>query len=134
MSWNRRNATAIAGQSSAGNIAIAVSEMVARANNHQANAQKLLLRVMLHEIVHTLGQGDDQIAAFAGQSVIITDRNERCLEVMNRELAAGHRKLGIFYGAAHFPDMEKRLIEQGFHRTKQEWLTAWDIPKAVAVP
>ena len=86
------------------------------------------------EIIHTLGHGDDQIAAFAGQSVIITDRNERCLEVMNRELAAGHRKLGIFYGAAHFPDMEKRLIEQGFHRTKQEWLTAWDIPKAVAVP
>ena len=29
------------------------------------------------EIVHTLGQGDDQIAAFAGESVIITDRNNR---------------------------------------------------------
>ncbi len=86
------------------------------------------------EIIHTLGHGDDQIAAFAGQSVIITDRNQRCLEVMHRELAAGHKKLGVFYGAAHFPDMEKRLLEQGFQRTKQEWLTAWDIPKAVVVP
>jgi hypothetical protein len=86
------------------------------------------------EIVHTLGHGDDQIAALAGQSVIITDRNQRCLEVMNRELAAGHKKLGIFYGAAHFPDMEKHLLEQGFKRTKQEWLTAWDIPKVAAVP
>jgi hypothetical protein len=86
------------------------------------------------EIVHTLGQGDDQIAAFAGESVIISDRNQRCLEVMNRELAAGHKNLGIFYGAAHFPDMEKRLVEMGFKRVNQEWLTAWDIPKAAAKP
>lgn len=86
------------------------------------------------EIVHTLGQGDDQIAAFVGESVIISDRNQRCLDVMKRELAAGHRKLGIFYGAAHFPDMEKRLLEMGFKRVKQEWLTAWDIPKKEAQP
>ncbi len=86
------------------------------------------------EIVHTLGQGDDQIAAFAGESVIITDRNKRCLEVMNAEFAAGHKNLGIFYGAAHFPDMEKQLLELGFKRTKQEWLTAWNIPKAAEKP
>ena len=86
------------------------------------------------EIVHTLGRGDDQIAAFAGESVIISDRNERCLEVMQRELAAGHSNLGIFYGAAHFPDMEKRLLDLGFKRTNQEWLTAWNIPKAVEKP
>lgn len=86
------------------------------------------------EIVHTLGQGDDQIAAFAGQSVIITDRNQRCIDVMNREIAAGKKKLGVFYGAAHFPDMEKRLEEQGFKQTKQEWFTAWDIPKTEEKP
>ena len=86
------------------------------------------------EIVHTLGQGDDQIAAFAGESVIISDRNQRCIDVMKRELAAGKRKLGVFYGAAHFPDMEKRLLEQGFKRVNQEWLTAWDIPKEAAEP
>ena len=86
------------------------------------------------EIVHTLGQGDDQIAAFAGESVIISDRNQRCLEVMQRELAAGHGNLGIFYGAAHFPDLEKRLLDLGFKRGKQEWLNAWDIPKQEAKP
>ncbi|MEO5917651.1 MAG: hypothetical protein ABIS50_25700 [Luteolibacter sp.] len=86
------------------------------------------------EIVHTLGHGDDQIAAFAGESVIISDRNKRCLEVMNTEFAAGHKNLGIFYGAAHFPDMEKHLLELGFKRTKQEWLTAWNIPKAAQKP
>ncbi len=101
-----------------------------------------LLRAMLSgssngvklEIVHTLGRGDDQIAAFAGESVIITDRNQRCVEVMEKVLASGHTKLGVFYGAAHFPDMEKRLLELGFKRTNQEWLTAWDIPKPAPKP
>jgi uncharacterized membrane protein len=84
------------------------------------------------ELVHTLGQGDDAIGAFAGESVIITDRNRHCLEVMDRQIEAGRRNLGIFYGAAHLPDMEKRLLEQGFRRTGHEWLTAWDIPKQAA--
>lgn len=86
------------------------------------------------EIVHTLGQGDDQIAAFAGESVIISDRNNRCMEVLSKELAAGHKNLGVFYGAAHFPDMEKRLLALGFKQTKQEWMTAWDIPKPAPKP
>lgn len=51
---------------------------------------------------------------------------------MNRELAAGRGNLGIFYGTAHFPDMEKRLLDRGFKRTRQQWITAWEIPKAVA--
>ena len=81
------------------------------------------------ELVHTLGHGDDQIAAFAGESVIISDRNQRCIEVIQREIAAGHRKLGVFYGAAHFPDMEQRLTALGFKRVNHEWITAWDCPK-----
>lgn len=81
------------------------------------------------EIIHTLGGGDDQVAAFAGDSVIIGDRNAKCLEVMDKELKGGHKKLAIFYGAAHFPDMEKRLLEKGFKKTKHDWLTAWNVPK-----
>jgi hypothetical protein len=103
---------------------------------------KKLLRAILSgspaavklQLVHTLGQGADQIAALTGESVVVTDRNARCMEVLARELAAGHTNLGIFYGAAHFPDMEKRLLEMGFTRTRQEWLTAWDIPKPAAKP
>ncbi|MCW1921901.1 hypothetical protein OKA05_05015 [Luteolibacter arcticus] len=81
------------------------------------------------ELVHTLGAGDDQIAAIAGESVIITDRNAKCLQVLDREVQAGKKKLGIFYGAAHFPDMEKKLLEAGWQKTGEEWMTAWDIPK-----
>lgn len=91
----------------------------------QSNLMKL-------ELIHTLGQGGDQIAAFAGESVILTDRNARCLEVLERELKAGSGKIGIFYGAAHFADLAKHLEDQGFKRTHQEWLTAWDIPKPEA--
>lgn len=84
------------------------------------------------ELIHTLGQGDDQISMFAGETVIVTDRNAKCLEVMEKQLAAGHKKLGIFYGSAHFPDMEKTLMEQGWKRSEEEWLTAWEIPKTPA--
>lgn len=121
-------------------FAMKASKMDAHAQN-QPDPVKLLKALLSGnsnllklEIVHTLGQGDDQIAAFAGESVIISDRNERCLEVMHRELAAGRNNLGIFYGAAHFPDMEKRLLDLGFRRTNQEWLTAWNIPKAAGEP
>ena len=83
-------------------------------------------------IVHTLGQGDDQIAAFAGKSVIIGDRNVKCLEVMNEQIEAGKKNIGIFYGAAHFPDMEDRMLKMGFKKTNQYWMTAWNIDKAKA--
>lgn len=79
------------------------------------------------ELVHPLGQGDDQVAALAGDNVIIGDRNAKCLQVLERELAAGKKKLGIFYGAAHFPDMEKRLLAAGWRKGGSEWLTAWKI-------
>jgi hypothetical protein len=79
------------------------------------------------ELVHTLGAGDDQVAGLAGESVIISDRNAKCLEVLAREVEAGKKKLGIFYGAAHFPDMVKRLVEAGWVQTGTEWMTAWDI-------
>lgn len=82
-------------------------------------------------IIHTLGEGDDQIAALAGESVIIGDRNVRCLEVLAEQLAAGRKSVGIFYGAAHFPDMEKRLLADGFIRKDQEWLTAWNVLKPI---
>ncbi len=82
------------------------------------------------QLVHTLGAGDDQIAAIAGDSVIVTDRNLKCLAVLEEQIALDHTNLAIFYGAAHFPDMEQRLLDDGWEKTAEEWLTAWDIPKS----
>lgn len=81
------------------------------------------------ELVHTLGAGDDQVAALAGDSVIISDRNAKCLEVLAREVVAGRKKVAIFYGAAHFPDMVKRLTQDGWAPAGTEWMTAWDLTR-----
>lgn len=85
-------------------------------------------------LIHTLGDAEDQISKLAGDNVIIGDRNIRCLEVLARELGAGRKKVGIFYGAAHYPDMQQRLLEQGFTRTGHEWVTAWNVLKPIKKP
>jgi hypothetical protein len=61
-------------------------------------------------------------------SAIVTDRNKRALAVLRKTIDAGQRKIGIFYGAAHMADMQKRLIKDfGFRRTSTDWLVAWDM-------
>ncbi|GAA5495328.1 hypothetical protein Rhal01_01503 [Rubritalea halochordaticola] len=83
-------------------------------------------------LVETLGNGDNQVGQFAGQSVIIGDRNQKCMEVLAKQMTAGKKKIGIFYGAAHFPDMEERLIKQGFKKSGHSWIPAWTIDKEKA--
>jgi len=62
-------------------------------------------------------------------SVILAERNKVAIKVLENSLKEGKRNIGIFYGAAHMPDMEKRLIEKlEFRKTGERWLTAWDIP------
>ena len=62
-------------------------------------------------------------------SVILTERNTVALNVLDKELKAGRKNLAIFYGAAHMPDIEKRMVEKmGFERKGTRWLTAWDLP------
>ena len=74
------------------------------------------------------GAEGDAFAGFDGTSTIITERNKTCLDVMNRELKNGHKKVGIFYGAGHFADMEERMVkEYGFKRKSEEWLVAWHL-------
>jgi hypothetical protein len=49
------------------------------------------------------------------------------MAVLNKETALGKRKLAIFYGVGHLPDMHKRLTEQGYRLAKVEWLNAWNM-------
>ena len=73
------------------------------------------------------GNGD-AFAGFDGTSTIITERNRKCFEVMDRELRKGKKKVGIFYGAGHFSDMEKRMVaDYGFARKSEDWLIAWHL-------
>jgi hypothetical protein len=68
---------------------------------------------------------------FGPDSVIVGERNRVALDVFDKQIKAGRKNLGIFYGAAHLPDMEHRLEERGFHRAAERWITAWDIKPRV---
>lgn len=60
-------------------------------------------------------------------TVIIHGRNEKCLRVLQQQLDAGARDLGIFYGAAHMEHLERRLTEDlGWTKAREEWVLAWD--------
>jgi hypothetical protein len=63
-----------------------------------------------------------------GGSAIITERNKKCFEVLDKQLAAGKKRIAVFYGAGHLPDMQKRLEnDYGFRRAGETWLTAWNL-------
>ena len=63
-------------------------------------------------------------------STIIGQRNKKALDVLEEEMAAGKKRIAIFYGAGHMPDMEKRMFKRFGMSPKKEsvkWLTAWDM-------
>jgi len=112
------------------------SNEVGKSKKGEINSEKLLQALLSgdanslkREIVGTLGKSDDQVSGFLGNSVIIGDRNKKCLKVLDARVKAGDRKLGIFYGAAHMRDMEARVLKLGYKKVSHRWLTAWDIPR-----
>jgi hypothetical protein len=72
---------------------------------------------------------DEMVAGLDGPngSVLVTERNKKALSVLKDTIAAGKKDIGIFYGAAHMKDMEKRLEGMGFKRTGVEYRVAWDL-------
>jgi len=85
--------------------------------------RSMSLRLMMSRQLADLGGQFDQM----DNSVIIAGRNIKAFEVLDRELKEGHKNVGIFYGAGHMPDMEKRLIERGFKRKTVDWLSCWNM-------
>ena len=63
-------------------------------------------------------------------STIITERNRKALEVLRRQIDAGKKRIAVFYGAGHFPDMDMRLKDDFRMRpVKTRWITAWDLSR-----
>lgn len=79
------------------------------------------------------GQFEDmeqQITLFDGPdgSTILTERNRKAFEVLAKQLEEGKKNIGVFYGAAHLPDMDKRLLKDfGMKRTETNWVKAWSL-------
>lgn len=60
-------------------------------------------------------------------SVILTERNKAAVKVLNDTLSSGKKNISVFYGAAHMPDLAKRLAAMGFEPVASEWNMAWDL-------
>ena len=101
-----------------------------------------ILEILSHqdsptELKRLVGRSFDSVGSImtgiegANGTVIVAERNKVALEVLQKQIASGKQNLGIFYGAAHLQDMEKRLLTMGFKLEKSEWLTAWDLPPEV---
>lgn len=79
---------------------------------------------LAYEMVRATREGD-----FLGGdngSALIAARNEHALGVLRAELDGGSRRIGLFYGAAHMPDLEERLTRDfGLERVRVEWTDAW---------
>lgn len=64
--------------------------------------------------------GDDS------DNAVIGARNQRAIDVLRREIEAGATRIGIFYGVAHMPDLEERLLDQlGLTYVSTDWVDAW---------
>jgi hypothetical protein len=113
-----------AGRGEASNLG-PIQILAALASDDSARTLKYLLAQELENVEKLLAGlgGDDEDG-----SVILTERNKKAIAVLEEELARGQKRLCIFYGAAHMPDLEKRLVVGlGFDKRDQRWVTAWDV-------
>ncbi len=102
--------------------------LLALTSKDSSRTMKMLLGRQFEDM-EAMVSGLDEGAKGEG-STLLGERNKICIDVLNEQLAAGKHRLAIFYGAAHLPDMERRLGELGFTKKSHEWIVAWDIPAA----
>lgn len=90
----------------------------------------LKAKVTLAEQFVASGSLDQALGSSLNQ-LIVLDRNAEAMKGLQKQLAAGKKKIGIFYGAAHLPDMEKRLADEfGMKKGEVTWIPAWDLTKS----
>lgn len=99
------------------------SLMMAFFSNDRALALRRFMAEQMEDVDHQLG-------ALEGPkgSTLITARNQVALKKLAEEIESGKKKIGVFYGAGHLPDMDKRLVEEfGLKRGDARWIPAWDL-------
>lgn len=80
-------------------------------------------------VARQMGDIEEAVAGLGGPngSVILTERNKAAIAVLAQTEAAGKKNIAIFYGAAHMPDMSRRLEAMGFMPQSTQWRMAWDM-------
>lgn len=70
----------------------------------------------------------DSTSSLVENSVIIGERNRIAMDELEASFKEGCKKVAIFYGSGHLPDMDRRLREQfNLEPTGINWRTAWAI-------
>jgi hypothetical protein len=85
-----------------------------------------LKRLLAEELLDIEGLTD----ALGGRdgSSLIEERNKVAVGVLRKQIAAGKKKLAVFYGCGHLPDLQRRLGEEcDLVPVDTRWLTAWDL-------
>jgi hypothetical protein len=60
-------------------------------------------------------------------TVILTERNKTVMAALKDALAKGKKRIAIFYGAAHMPDLAGQIEAMGFKPVATNWNEAWDV-------
>ena len=61
-------------------------------------------------------------------STLITERNRVALKALSQQIKKGRRRLGVFYGAGHLPDMHERLKNDfQLQPVRVIWIEAWNL-------
>ncbi|GJP52791.1 hypothetical protein CLOM_g11881 [Closterium sp. NIES-68] len=77
----------------------------------------------------------DGAAGVMASSVIIGERNRACMQQVHEAVRVGSRRIAVFYGSGHLPDMHLRLTsELGLEPCDLSWRTAWSIPTPSFAP
>lgn len=65
-----------------------------------------------------------------GNNTLIKGRNVRAFEVLGEEIESGKKRIAVFYGAGHLPDMADRLENEfQLQPSTVEWFQAWDLQR-----
>lgn len=88
---------------------------------------KMMKRTMAQQLVDidsvTAGMDDEN-----GENTLIKGRNAKAFGILEEELQAGKKKVAVFYGAGHLPDMAERLEKDfGMQFKRVTWMDAWDL-------
>ncbi|MBM4342557.1 MAG: hypothetical protein FJ100_04175 [Deltaproteobacteria bacterium] len=95
-----------------------------------ADPPRALKRLLARELSE-MDAGFGDVGGFGFGSVLIAERNAVAVGVLQRTLGGKNvKKVAIFYGAAHLPDLADRLRALGFTAGPVAWLTAWDMRPA----
>jgi len=100
-----------------------IDQLVAALTRPDGEHQIKLILAKQMDDMQKGGKGFDVMAG----TVILGERNKAALKVLTETLGQGKRRISIFYGAAHMPDMAEHLRAMGFTPVSCRWNTAWDL-------